>query len=97
MVLLEQQQEAVWFMEHAMDVLMACAGDAEAMAAVRSMAEMGRSLLVGGIMQQYVYDDLLQHYMELHARVKASCSGDGKAAAALAAMQAAVRPAANSG
>jgi hypothetical protein len=81
-------------MEHAMDVLVACAGDAEAMAAVRSMADMGRSLLVGGSVPGGS-DDLFR-YMQLHARAQAFCSGNDKAASALAAMQAAVRRAVNS-
>lgn len=82
------------FMDDVLGVMLACAGDAETMATVRSMADIGRSLLAGdSVVGSGGYAGTVQQYLQLQARVRGSCSGRQDVAAALDSMEAAVKQA----
>jgi hypothetical protein len=79
------------------DVLMFCAGNKQTMVAVRRMADIGRSLLVGGDVVQGGEGgraQQLQRYLELQGRVFRCCARIGAVPAALLSMEAAVKRAA---
>jgi hypothetical protein len=79
------------------DVLMFCAGNRDAMAAVRHMADIGRSLLVGGdVLKAGGGGAALQllRYLQLHGRVLELCARIGNVPAALSSMKTAVKRAA---
>lgn len=95
---LEQQQDHLRFMEHAMDVVMFCSADQHVGAAAHSMADIGRRLLSGNATGDS--DTLALHvYLELQTDVKAFCCMNPPMTDALESMEAAVTSAvpANSG
>jgi hypothetical protein len=106
---LEQQQQSAAtmqdrlralssFMDSVLVVMLACAGDTEATAAVHSMADIGRNLLAGGgVVGSGSGAGALQRYLQLQARVRASCCSRQGVTAALASMEAAVKQAVGGG
>jgi hypothetical protein len=86
------------FTDSVLGVMLACAGDTEAMTAVRSMADIGRSLLAGdSVVGSEGAAGALQRFLQLQGRVRASCSSRQEATAALASMEAAVKQAVGGG
>lgn len=72
-------------------VVIFCSGNTDMIVTVRRMADIGRSLLVGGEVEAEDGSGALQRYLQLHAVVLEFCASCDGAAAALASMEAVVK------
>jgi hypothetical protein len=79
------------FTAQLVDVLTFCASDTEVLAAVRSMADIGRRLLDGSGVDGNDSSAALQRYLQLQGPVLQFCASSDAVAAALASMEAAVK------